>query len=147
MFPSKDIVTNALNSKVHNTIVAAVKAAGLVETLQTEGPFTVFAPTNEAFGLLPAGTIDDLLKVENKATPVTILTYQVVAGKLKAVDIMNLIKAGNGTAIIKTVTCGNLIPGMKGRELTVTDENGGIVNISIKDVNQSNGMIHVTDHV
>ncbi|MBC7889331.1 MAG: fasciclin domain-containing protein [Ferruginibacter sp.] len=147
MYPSKDIVSNAVNSKDHTTLVAAVKAAGLVETLQSAGPFTVFAPTNEAFGLLPAGTVPDLLKAENKATLTTILTYHVVAGKLNAVDIMKLIKAGNGTATVKTVAGENLTLAMKGKKLAITDEKGGVAYVTIKDVNQSNGVIHVIDHV
>jgi uncharacterized surface protein with fasciclin (FAS1) repeats len=147
MYPSKDIVSNAVNSKDHTTLVAAVKAAGLVETLQSAGPFTVFAPTNTAFGLLPDGTVANLLKAENKATLTTILTYHVVAGKLDAAEIMKLIKAGNGTAIVKTVAGGNLILGMKGKKLVITDEKGGVAYVTIKDVNQSNGVIHVIDHV
>jgi uncharacterized surface protein with fasciclin (FAS1) repeats len=147
MYPSKDIVSNAVNSKDHTTLVAAVKAAGLVETLQSAGPFTVFAPTNAAFDLLPAGTIDNLLKAENKATLTAILTFHVVAGKLNSSDLMNLIKAGNGTATLKTVAGGNLTLGMKGRKLMITDEKGGVAYVTIKDVNQSNGVIHVVDHV
>lgn len=147
MYPSKDIISNAVNSKDHTTLVAAVKAAGLVETLQGEGPFTVFAPTNAAFGLLPAGTVDNLLKPENKATLTTVLTYHVVAGKWNAADIMKLIKEGNGTATVKTVAGGNLMLAMKGGKLAVTDEKGGVGYVTIKDVNQSNGVIHVIDHV
>lgn len=147
MYPSKDIVSNAVNSKDHTMLVAAVKAAGLVETLQSAGPFTVFAPTNAAFNLLPAGTVDNLLKAENKATLTTILTYHVVAGKLTATDIMKLIKAGNGTATLKTVAGGSLTLGVKGGKLGVTDEKGGVAYVTIKDVNQSNGVIHVVDHV
>lgn len=147
MYPSKDIVSNAVNSKDHTTLVAAVKAAGLVETLQSTGPFTVFAPTNEAFDLLPAGTVANLLKAENKATLSNVLTYHVVAGKWKAVDIMKLIKAGNGAATVKTVAGGNLTLTMKGSKVAVTDEKGGVAYVTIKDVNQSNGVIHVIDHV
>ena len=147
MYPSKNIVENAVNSKDHTTLVAAVKAAGLVETLQSAGPFTVFAPTNEAFNLLPAGTVDNLVKPESKKTLTTILTYHVVAGKLNAKDIAQLIKAGNGTATLKTVAGGNLYATMKGNKLMLKDENGGMATVTIKDVNQSNGVIHVIDHV
>ena len=147
MYPSKNIVENAVNSKDHTTLVAAVKAAGLVETLQSAGPFTVFAPTNEAFNLLPAGTVDNLVKPESKKTLTTILTYHVVAGKLNAKDIAQLIKAGNGTATLKTVAGGNLYATMKGNKLMLKDENGGMATVTIKDVDQSNGVIHVIDHV
>jgi uncharacterized surface protein with fasciclin (FAS1) repeats len=147
MYPSKDIVANAVNSKDHTTLVAAVKAAGLVETLQSAGPFTVFAPTNAAFDLLPAGTVANLLKAENKATLTTVLTYHVVAGKLSAADIMKLIKEGKGKASVKTVAGGNLMLGMKGKLVSITDEKGGVAYVTIKDVNQSNGVIHVIDHV
>jgi len=147
MYPSKNIIENAVNSKDHTTLVAAVKAAGLVETLEGAGPFTVFAPTNEAFNLLPAGTVDNLVKPENKATLTSILTYHVVAGKYNAVDIMKLIKDGNGTASLKTVQGGTLWFMMKGKKLVVKDEKGGWAYITIKDVNQSNGVIHVIDHV
>jgi uncharacterized surface protein with fasciclin (FAS1) repeats len=147
MYPSKNIVENAVNSKDHTTLVAAVKAAGLVETLESAGPFTVFAPTNEAFNLLPAGTVDNLVKPENKATLTKILTYHVVAGKLSAWDIVKLIKAGNGKATLKTVSGGNLYASMKGKHIILTDENGASATITIKDVNQSNGVIHVIDHV
>ncbi len=117
MYPSKDIVSNAVNSKDHTTLVAAVKAAGLVETLQSPGPFTVFAPTNDAFNMLPAGTVDNLLKPENKAALTGILTYHVVAGKWNAGDIAKLIKDGNGTAEVKTVAGGKLWLMMKGKDL------------------------------
>lgn len=147
MYPSKDIVTNAVNSKDHTTLVAAVKAAGLVETLQGAGPFTVFAPTNAAFELLPAGTVESLVKPENKATLTSILTYHVVAGKFTAVDIMKLVKAGNGTATVKTVAGGNLVISMRGKNVVIKDEKGGESIVTIKDVNQSNGVIHVVDHV
>ena len=147
MYPSKDIVSNAVNSKDHTTLVAAVKAAGLVPTLQSAGPFTVFAPTNEAFGLLPAGTVDNLLKAESKATLTAILTYHVVAGKLNAMDIAKLIREGNGKATVKTVAGGNLTFSMKGKKVAVRDEKGGMAYVTIKDVNQSNGVIHVIDHV
>ena len=147
MYPSKDIVSNAVNSKDHTTLVAAVKAAGLVETLQSAGPFTVFAPTNAAFDMLPSGTVASLLKVENKATLTTVLTYHVVAGKYNAADIVKLIKAGNGTATLKTVAGGNIMISMKGKNVVIKDEKGGEAIVTIKDVNQSNGVIHVIDHV
>lgn len=147
MYPTKDIVSNAVNSKDHTTLVAAVKAADLVATLQSAGPFTVFAPTNEAFNLLPAGTVDNLLKAENKATLTTVLTYHVVAGKLSAMEIMDMIKAGNGKATVKTVAGEDLTLSMKGKKVAITDEKGGIAYVTIADVNQSNGVIHVIDHV
>ena len=147
MYPSKNIVENAVNSKDHTTLVAAVKAAGLVETLQSAGPFTVFAPTNEAFNLLPAGTVDNLVKPESKKTLTTILTYHVVSGKLNSWDIAKLIKEGNGSATLKTVSGGNLYASRKGNNIIIKDENGGKSMITIKDVNQSNGVIHVVDHV
>jgi uncharacterized surface protein with fasciclin (FAS1) repeats len=147
MYASKDIVSNAVNSKDHTTLVAAVKAAGLVETLQGAGPFTVFAPTNAAFDMLPAGTVGTLLKPENKATLSGVLTYHVVAGKYNAADIMKLIKAGNGAATVKTVAGGSLTISMKGKNVVVQDEKGGTAYVTIKDVNQSNGVIHVVDHV
>lgn len=147
MYPSKNIVENAVNSKDHTTLVAAVKAAGLVETLQSAGPFTVFAPVNKAFDMLPAGTVDNLLKPESKAALTGVLTYHVVAGKWDAAAIAQLIKAGNGTAEVKTVAGGKLWLMMKGSNLLIKDENGGIAKVTIKDVNQSNGVIHVIDHV
>ncbi len=147
MYPSKDIVSNAVNSKDHTTLVAAVKAAGLVETLQSAGPFTVFAPTNAAFNLLPDGTVATLLKPENKAALAGVLTYHVVAGKFNAIDIAKLIKAGNGSAMIKTVAGGMLTVSMEGKKLAIKDEKGGTAYVTIKDVNQSNGVIHVIDHV
>ncbi len=147
MYPSKDIVSNAVNSKDHTTLVAAVKAAGLVETLQSAGPFTVFAPTNAAFDLLPAGTVATLLKPENKAALTGVLTYHVVSGKYNALDLLKLIKAGNGKAVIKTVAGGNLTVSMKGKNIAIMDEKGGMAYVTIKDVNQSNGVIHVIDHV
>ena len=122
MYPSKDIVSNAVNSKDHTTLVAAVKAAGLVETLQSAGPFTVFAPTNEAFKMLPAGTVGNLLKPENKIMLTGILTYHVVAGKLNAMDIAKKIKEGNGTATLETVAGGKLMLSMEGKKLAVKDE-------------------------
>ncbi len=147
MYPSKNIVENAVNSKDHTTLVAAVKAAGLVETLQSKGPFTVFAPTNAAFDKLPKGTVETLLKPENLKTLQTILTYHVVAGKLNAADLMNLIKKGNGKATLKTVSGGTLTAWMKGKDIYLTDENGNSSKVTIADVNQSNGVIHVVDSV
>lgn len=147
MYPSKNIIENAVNSKDHTTLVAAVKAAGLVETLQGKGPFTVFAPTNEAFAKLPMGTVETLLKPENLKTLQTILTYHVVSGKMNAVDIAKAIKAGNGKATLKTVSGGTLTAWMKGKKLYITDENGTMAQITIADVNQSNGVIHVVDTV
>ncbi|WP_439506065.1 fasciclin domain-containing protein [Sediminibacterium sp.] len=147
MYPSKNIVANAVNSADHTTLVAAVKAAGLVETLQSAGPFTVFAPTNSAFGKLPSGTVESLVKPENKATLTKILTYHVVAGKLDANTIAALIKEGNGTATLKTVSGGTLKATMKGKKLMLTDEKGGLATVTIANVYQSNGVIHVIDTV
>ena len=147
MYPSKNIVENAVNSKDHTTLVAAVKAAGLVETLQSAGPFTVFAPTNAAFNMLPAGTVDNLLKPESKAALTGVLTYHVVSGKYTSKDLAKLIKEGNGTATVKTVAGGNLLIMMKGNKIAIKDESGGVAYVTIKDVNQSNGVIHVVDHV
>jgi uncharacterized surface protein with fasciclin (FAS1) repeats len=147
MYPSKNIIENAVNSKDHTTLVAAVKAAGLVETLQEKGPFTVFAPTNAAFDKLPKGTVETLLKPENLKTLQTILTYHVVSGKLNASDLMTLIKKGNGKAVLKTVSGGTLTAWMKGKEVYLTDENGASAKVTIADVNQFNGVIHVIDTV
>jgi len=147
MYPSKNIVQNAVNSKDHTTLVAAVKAAGLVETLQTPGPFTVFAPTNGAFDMLPKGTVETLLKPENKGTLTTILTYHVVAGKLDAKELSRLIKAGHGKAALTTVAGGKLWASMKGNKIMLTDEKGGMATVTIRNVYQSNGVIHVIDHV
>ena len=147
MLPSKDIVSNAVNSADHTTLVAAVKAAGLVETLQGPGPFTVFAPTNEAFAKLPAGTVDTLLKPENKEMLTKILTYHVVAGKMSSKDLWHAIKAGNGTATLKTVSGGTLKATAMGKTIVLTDEKGGMSKVTIADVNQSNGVIHVVDTV
>ena len=147
MYPTKNIVENAVNSKDHTTLVAAVKAAGLVETLQSAGPFTVFAPTNSAFTMLPAGTVDNLLKPENKAALTGVLTYHVVAGRWNASDIAKMIKEGNGKAEVKTVAGGKLWIMMEGNKVAIKDENGGVAYVTIKDVNQSNGVIHVIDHV
>jgi uncharacterized surface protein with fasciclin (FAS1) repeats len=147
MYPSKNIVENAVNSKEHTTLVAAVTAAGLVETLQTAGPFTVFAPTNAAFEKLPAGTVDFLVKPENKATLTTILTYHVVAGKLNAKDLQSRIKKGNGTTELTTVQGGKLWVMEKDGNIWIKDEKGGTAKVTIGDVNQSNGVIHVIDTV
>lgn len=147
MYPTKDIVSNAVNSKDHTTLVAAVKAAGLVETLQSAGPFTVFAPTNEAFAMLPAGTVDNLLKPENKATLTSVLTYHVVAGKLSSKELMKWIKKGHGSYELKTVQGGKLWIMSKGNKLFLKDEKGGMAQVTIADVNQSNGVIHVINHV
>ena len=147
MYPSKNIIENAVNSKDHTTLVAAVKAAGLVSTLQGAGPFTVFAPTNEAFSKLPAGTVDNLVKPENKATLTSILTYHVVAGRIDSKELMAKIKAGNGKAILTTVQGGTLTISMKGKRLMLTDEKGNRAMVTIKDVYQSNGVIHVIDTV
>ncbi len=147
MYPSKNIIQNAVNSADHTTLVAAVKAAGLVETLQGAGPFTVFAPTNAAFDKLPKGTVETLVKPENKATLTKILTYHVVAGRLDAKEIAKLIKEGNGTATLKTVSGGTLKASMKGKNLILTDEKGNMSMVTIKDVYQSNGVIHVIDTV
>ena len=148
MYPTKDIIDNAVNSHEHTTLVAAVKAAGLVETLKGKGPFTVFAPTNEAFGKLPAGTVDWLLKPESKGTLTSMLTYHVIPGKLDAEAIAMAIKAGNGKAELKTVNGGKLWAMMNGpKNVILKDEKGNIANISTYDVYQSNGVIHVIDAV
>ncbi len=147
MYPTKNIVENAVNSKDHTTLVAAVKAADLVETLQSKGPFTVFAPTNVAFDKLPKGTVETLLKPENKKMLQSILTYHVVAGKMNAKDIAAAIKNGNGKAMLKTVQGGTLTAWMMGKDLYITDENGNKAKVTIADVNQSNGVIHVVDAV
>ena len=147
MYPTKNIVENAVNSKDHTTLVAAVKAAGLVETLESAGPFTVFAPTNEAFAKLPAGTVDNLVKPENKATLVKILTYHVVPGRITAADLMAQVKAGNGKAELKTVQGGTLTVMEKGKKLYLVDEKGDKSWITIPDVFQSNGVIHVVNTV
>ena len=147
MYPSKNIVENAVNSKDHTTLVAAVKAAGLVEVLQSEGPFTVFAPTNAAFDKLPEGTVATLVKPENKEQLQTILKYHVVSGKWNAKAIAKLIKKGDGKAVIKTVSGGTLTAWTKGNDVYVTDENGNSAKVTIADVNQSNGVIHVVDTV
>ena len=147
MYPTKNIVENAVNSKDHTTLVAAVKAAGLVETLESAGPFTVFAPTNEAFNKLPAGTVETLVKPENKATLTKILTYHVVAGRMTSADLKKAIKAGKGKATLKTVSGGTLTAMMKGKGIELKDEKGGISTVTIADVMQSNGVIHVVNTV
>ena len=148
MYPAKDIIDNAVNSKDHTTLVAAVKAAGLVETLKGKGPFTVFAPVNNAFAALPAGTVESLLKPENKNTLTKILTYPVVAGSWDAESIIKAIKKNNGTYEITTVSGGKLWATLNGpMNVALKDENGNYANISIYDVRQSNGMIHVIDRV
>jgi uncharacterized surface protein with fasciclin (FAS1) repeats len=147
MYPTKNIIENAVNSKDHTTLVAAVKAAGLVETLSGAGPFTVFAPTNAAFGKLPAGTVDTLVKPENKATLTNILTYHVVPGKMSAADIVAAIKKGGGKAVLTTVQGGKLTATMMGKTVMLTDAKGGMSHVTIADVNQSNGVIHVVDTV
>jgi len=148
MYPSKNIIQNAVNSKDHTTLVAAVKAAGLVETLEGAGPFTVFAPTNEAFAKLPPGTVESLLKPENKATLVKILTYHVVPGRMTAAGLMKAIKAGEGMAKLKTVAGEDLIVKEAGPgKLTITDAKGDVAHVTIANVMQSNGVIHVIDTV
>ena len=147
MYPTKNIVENAVNSKDHTTLVAAVKAAGLVETLSSAGPFTVFAPTNAAFDKLPAGTVETLVKPENKATLTKILTYHVVAGRMTAADLTKAIKAGKGKATLKTVSGGTLTAMAKGKTIELKDEKGGVSTVTIADVLQSNGVIHVVNTV
>jgi uncharacterized surface protein with fasciclin (FAS1) repeats len=147
MYPTKNIVENAVNSKDHTTLVAAVKAAGLVPTLESAGPFTVFAPTNEAFNALPSGTVSNLLKPENKAKLTSVLTYHVVPGKLSSMDLMKMVKENNGKATLKTVEGEDLYITMKGHKLMVSDKNGNTAKITIADVNQSNGVIHVINKV
>ncbi|GAB3972271.1 fasciclin domain-containing protein [Spirosoma terrae] len=147
MYPSKNIIENAVNSKDHTTLVAAVKAAGLVETLSGPGPFTVFAPTNKAFDKLPKGTVETLVKPENKATLTGILTYHVVAGKMSAEDLMKAIKDGGGKATLTTVAGGTLTARQKGKKIELTDAKGGMATVTIPDVFQSNGVIHVIDTV
>jgi uncharacterized surface protein with fasciclin (FAS1) repeats len=147
MYPSKNIVQNAVNSKDHTTLVAAVKAAGLVDTLQSPGPFTVFAPTNDAFAKLPAGTVDTLLKPENKQTLTNVLTYHVVPGRLSAKDLMEKVKAGGGKAMLKTVEGAQLTFQEKDGKLWVIDAKGDTAQVTIRNVMQSNGVIHVIDTV
>jgi uncharacterized surface protein with fasciclin (FAS1) repeats len=147
MYPTKNIIENAVNSADHTTLVTAVKAAGLVETLEGAGPFTVFAPTNEAFAKLPTGTVDTLLKPENKPTLTKVLTYHVVAGRLSASDLKKQIKAGNGTAELTTVEGGKLWATAEGNHIMLKDEKGGTTWVTIPNVFQSNGVIHVVDAV
>ncbi|MGX5843962.1 fasciclin domain-containing protein [Mesorhizobium sp. ArgA1] len=147
MFADKNIVENAVNSKDHTTLVAAVKAAGLVETLQGAGPFTVFAPTNDAFAALPAGTVETLLKPENKDMLTKILTCHVIGAKAMGVDVAAMAKADGGTHKVKTVGGCELSLKADGGKVTVTDENGNVANVTIADVEQSNGVIHVVDKV
>jgi uncharacterized surface protein with fasciclin (FAS1) repeats len=148
MFAQKNIVQNAVNSKDHTTLVTAVKAAGLVDTLQSKGPFTVFAPVNAAFAALPAGTVDTLLKPENKPTLTKVLTYHVVSGRLTSNELERLIQKGNGTAELTTVSGGKLWAMKNGeRNITIKDETGATADITIYDVLQSNGVIHSVNHV
>ena len=147
MYPSKNIVENAMNSKEHTTLVAAVKAAGLVETLQSNGPFTVFAPTNAAFNKLPAGTVEMLVKPENKNTLTNILTYHVVPGKISAKDLWDWTKKNDGKYMTKTVQGEELTFWSKGKDMYIKDAKGNSARITIADVNQSNGVIHVIDTV
>jgi uncharacterized surface protein with fasciclin (FAS1) repeats len=148
MYPSKNIIQNAVNSKDHTTLVAAVKAAGLVDTLEGPGPFTVFAPTNAAFSKLSDGTVATLLKPENKGTLTTVLTYHVVPGRMTAVSLMKAVKDGGGEAHLKTVAGEDLVVKQAGSgKLTVTDAKGDVANVTIADVLQSNGVIHVIDTV
>jgi uncharacterized surface protein with fasciclin (FAS1) repeats len=147
MYPSKNIVQNAVNSKDHTTLVAAVKAAGLVDTLQSAGPFTVFAPTNAAFAKLPAGTVETLLKPENKGKLTSILTYHVVAGRMTAKDLMEAAKKNGGKTMLKTVEGEELTVWAKDGGLIVSDSKGDLSKITIQNVMQSNGVIHVVDTV
>ena len=147
MYASKTIVANAVNSPIHKTLVAAVKAAGLVDTLNGPGPFTVFAPTDDAFAKLPAGTVDTLVKPENKATLTKILTYHVVAGKITSHELKSWIKKGGGSYVATTVEGGKLTFTMDMHKIKITDEKGGTAFITTADVMQSNGVIHVIDTV
>ena len=147
MMADKNIVENAVKSKDHTTLVAAVQAAGLVETLSGAGPFTVFAPTNAAFDALPAGTVDTLLKPENKATLSKVLTYHVVPGRIDAAALAQQIRAGNGRAMLKTASGGNLTATMSGANVMITDDKGAAATVTIADVYQSNGVIHVVNKV
>lgn len=147
MYPTKNIVENAVNSKDHTTLVAAVKAAGLVDTLESPGPFTVFAPTNEAFNKLPAGTVEMLLKPENKDQLVKVLTYHVVPGRISSNDLARQIRDGGGKAMLKTVNGETLTASMQGNQIILTDEKGDISTVTIANVFQSNGVIHVVDTV
>lgn len=147
MYPTKNIVENAVNSRDHTTLVAAVTAAGLVPTLSGPGPFTVFAPTNAAFAKLPAGTVDTLVQPANRAALTKILTYHVVPGRVSAADLTAQIRAGGGQARLTTVEGGTLIASMRGGSVILTDEKGGVATVTQADVFQSNGVIHVTDTV
>jgi uncharacterized surface protein with fasciclin (FAS1) repeats len=147
MYPSKNIIQNAVNSKDHTTLVAAVKAAGLVETLQGPGPFTVFAPTNAAFAKLPAGTVDHLLKPDMKEKLVAVLTYHVLPGRLSVKDLWDASNKGGGKAKFKTVEGEELTVEFKGQALTIRDSKGNASRVTIQNVFQSNGVIHVVDHV
>ncbi|HEY0421636.1 MAG TPA: fasciclin domain-containing protein [Acetobacteraceae bacterium] len=147
MYPTKDIIDNAVNSRDHTTLVAAVKAAGLVDTLKGPGPFTVFAPTNEAFSRLPAGTVDNLLKPQNKGMLTQVLTYHVVPGRVDAEALAGMIRAGGGHANLKTVQGATLVAAMRGSDIVLTDGAGGMATVTTADVYQSNGVIHVVDHV
>ncbi len=147
MFPTRTIVENAVNSRDHTTLVAAVKAAGLVDTLSSPGPFTVFAPTNDAFAKLPAGTVDTLLQPANRTMLQSVLTYHVVPGRLTAADLMARIKAGNGQARLTTVQGGTLTARMMGNMIMLIDAKGGMSHVTQANVMQSNGVIHVTDGV
>lgn len=147
MYPSRNIVENAVNSRDHTTLVAAVKAAGLVETLSGPGPFTVFAPTNAAFAKLPAGMVATALKPENKALLTSVLTYHVVSGRMSAADLMAAVRAGGGSARLTTVNGASLTARMMGSRLMLVDARGGMSHVTQADVFQSNGVIHVTDAV
>ncbi len=147
MYANKDIVDNAVNSRDHTTLVAAVKAAGLVDTLKGPGPFTVFAPVNAAFAALPAGTVDSLLKPENKAMLTKVLTYHVVAGKMDSATLLKAIDAGGGKAMLTEVSGGMLTATKSGSTIMLADESGGMAHVTIADVVQSNGVIHVVDKV
>lgn len=147
MSPSKNIVESAIESEVHTTLVAAIKAADLVETLSSEGPFTVFAPTNAAFGNLPGGTVETLLKPENIKQLQTVLTYHVIAGKFSANDVVAAIKKGYGKAELKTVSGGMVTAMLEGKSVKIKDSKGNVATVTIADVNQSNGVIHVIDTV
>ena len=148
MYPTRNIIENAVNSKDHTTLVAAVKAAGLVDVLQTAGPFTVFAPTNNAFNLLPAGTVDILLKPENKTQLQNVLKYHVVAGNWSAISVVEMIKKNNNKWMIETLQGGKIYASLDDKgQVWLWDENGGKSMVTITDVNQSNGVIHVIDHV
>ncbi len=147
MYRTRNIVVNASNSPIHKTLVAAVKAAGLVDTLSGPGPFTVFAPTDDAFSKLPAGTVETLLKPENKATLAKILTYHVVAGKISSKQLEKMIHEGKGSATVTTVEGGKLTATLSGTNITLTDEKGGTAVVTIADEYQSNGIIHVVNNV